>query len=146
MYVLATRNGLCHLILKETGICALRRLPRLFDLSFWKKYRLHLQKPSGDFLGRDFEHLQQAFFTFCSKDLDKAGIQTEKFASFNELTFSNIVVLFLKRFLNAAPVNDSRWGFGGDGSNYGKQIFVNLLKHTYFRPSRQKSCDHEPAA
>jgi hypothetical protein len=108
------------LVLKANGICALRRLPRLFDLSFWKKYQLHLQKPSGDFLGRDFEHLQQAFFTFCSKNLEKSGLQTEKFASLSELTLSNIVVQFLKRFLNSAPVNDSRWGSGSDGSNYGK--------------------------
>lgn len=118
-HFLATRNNLCHLILKDTGICALRRLPRLFDLSFWKKYRTHLQRPSGDFLGRDFEHLQQAFFSFCSKNLDKAALQSEKFATFNELVFSNVVVQVLKRFLDGPPANDTRWSSTVDGSNYG---------------------------
>lgn len=112
----ATRNNLCHLILKNSGICALRRLPRLFDLSFWKKYRQHLDTSSGDYLGRDFEHLRSAFFTFCSKDLDKAAIQCEKFATFSELNFSNVVVQFLKRFLNGAPSNDNRWGSSGEES------------------------------
>lgn len=106
------------------GICALRRLPRLFDLSFWRKYRTHLQKPSGDFLGRDFEHLQKAFYTFCAKDLDKAALQSEKFNSYSELNFSNVVVQVLTRFLNGAPSNDSRWTSNNDGMDYGLFSFV----------------------
>lgn len=91
----------------------------MFDLSFWKKYRTHLQKPTGDFLGRDFEHLQQAFFTFCSKDLDQALLQSEKFTTYNEVNFSNVVVQILNRFLNGAPTNDPRWTSTNDGSNFG---------------------------
>lgn len=107
------------MILKNKGICALRRLPRMFDLSFWKKYRTHLQKPTGDFLGRDFEHLQQAFFTFCSKDLEHALLQSERFTTYNEVNFSNVVVQILNRFLNGAPTNDPRWTSTNDGSNFG---------------------------
>jgi hypothetical protein len=132
----ATRNSLCHLILKDMGICALRRLPRLFDLSFWKKYRSHLLKRSEDFLGRDFEHLQQAFFSFCAKDLDKAALQSEKFAAYNELVFSNVVVQFLNRFLNGMPANDTRWTSSSD--SYG-ELYLEYAKKKFLGQADKKA-------
>jgi hypothetical protein len=91
-----------------------------------------LQKPTGDFLGRDFEHLQQAFFTFCGKDMERSALQSEKFSAYNELNFSNVVVLFLKRFLNGAPINDPRWSSGNQGSNYGLYKIKFYFKFIFF--------------
>lgn len=61
----AVINNLCHVILKDRGICVLRRLPQHFDLKFWKKYHQSLLQLDGGL----HDNLKKAFLSFCSKDL-----------------------------------------------------------------------------
>lgn len=64
---LAVVDGLCQVFLRDGGICALRRLPRYFDLSFWKKYRTSLEQIDDDVLSDKL--LKRAFIEFCGKNL-----------------------------------------------------------------------------
>ena len=61
----------CRLILKEAGACTLRRLPKFYDLTFWKKYRSQLQETSSQasYDTSAFDLFYKAFINFCSKDL-----------------------------------------------------------------------------
>ena len=104
----AALNGLCHLMLKETGICALRRLPRAFDLSFWTKYGAYLQRPTGDYLGRDYEQLQSAFFTFCAKNLAKSATKAKSCLALTDAQFSTVALKFVSRLINGT-LDDRRW-------------------------------------
>uniref|UniRef100_A0A914HDL4 Protein LTV1 homolog n=1 Tax=Globodera rostochiensis TaxID=31243 RepID=A0A914HDL4_GLORO len=66
-------NGLSHVMLKEKGLCTVRRLPELFDLSFWKKYRsilLQMEEQPNVFVGEE-HRLKDAFIEFCAKDIKK---------------------------------------------------------------------------
>ncbi|KAL3084362.1 hypothetical protein niasHT_035188 [Heterodera trifolii] len=69
----AVVNGLSHVILKEKGLCTVRRLPEQFDLGFWKKYRsvLHqMEEQPNAFVG-DECRLNEAFVEFCAKNIKK---------------------------------------------------------------------------
>ncbi|KAI6197809.1 hypothetical protein M3Y94_01268600 [Aphelenchoides besseyi] len=105
----ASLNNLCHLVLAETGICALRRLPRLFDLSFWKKHRNALKRPTNEFLGRDFDKLQSSFFKFCAKDLAKARRVANDVHLLPADQLSTLIVSFAQRYINGVAPGDPRW-------------------------------------
>ncbi|KAH7717352.1 CRE-NPP-15 protein [Aphelenchoides avenae] len=102
----ASFDGVCHLILMTSGICALRRLPKHFILSFWKSYHTGLQH-TGQFFGEDLEIVWQAFLAFCRKDLGGASETLERLDG-SGLVES--VISLAKFFLDRTPPNDNRWG------------------------------------
>lgn len=63
----AVINNLCHIVLKDRGICVLRRLPQYFDLKFWKKYQQTLLQLNNELFGHN--NFNKSFLLFCSKDL-----------------------------------------------------------------------------
>jgi hypothetical protein len=74
----------CHLILKNSGICTLRRLPRLYDLTFWIKFRYELRETISkiDECDTAATLFHKAFINFCSKELvcEEFSNDNQKFA------------------------------------------------------------------
>jgi len=68
---LAAINGQCNLILKNTGLCSVKRLPKFFDLEFSRKHYSGLQKIASTVEISEIgeEKFMKAFILFFSKDL-----------------------------------------------------------------------------
>ena len=82
---------------------------RHFDLTFWKKNKKNLSIIYGEFLGRDNDHLRDAFFTFVSKDLEKAREKIPQLKKLSDQNFASICHQFALQFLDHEPANDPRW-------------------------------------
>ncbi|KAI1730644.1 nuclear pore complex protein 15 [Ditylenchus destructor] len=103
----ASVNGSCHVVLRDTGVCVLRRLPKSFDLSFWKKYGPGLVDiPEEDFVDNQ---LKKAFVVFCSKDLVESQSFVNELLRKSDVNYSELAIDFLKFLVDRQPMNDPRW-------------------------------------
>uniref|UniRef100_A0A915ELW5 Nucleoporin Nup133/Nup155-like C-terminal domain-containing protein n=1 Tax=Ditylenchus dipsaci TaxID=166011 RepID=A0A915ELW5_9BILA len=104
-------NGLCHVVLKESGVCALRRLPKAFDLSFWERYGDGLESLISEPFSDDL--FKQAFAVFCSKDLADSQDMVNELLKKTDINYSELAVELIKYFSDRIPLDDPRWSSEG---------------------------------
>uniref|UniRef100_A0A1I7RQW8 Nuclear pore complex protein Nup133 n=1 Tax=Bursaphelenchus xylophilus TaxID=6326 RepID=A0A1I7RQW8_BURXY len=104
-----TIDGLCHIVLKDSGVCALRKLPRDFDLLFYKRTKKALQIIYEDFMGKDFSQLKSAFLIFASKDLYETEQLFGPLKDLEDEAIASLVLQFVFKFVDHEPINDPRW-------------------------------------
>ncbi|KAF7640046.1 Nucleoporin_N domain-containing protein [Meloidogyne graminicola] len=135
----AAIHGSAHLVLKEGGVCTVRRLPCHYNLNFWKKHQeiLHQLDTQERFTVTGSEHrLKDAFVEFCAKNIkqskkllrdllnnihnsDSDGAQQGTHDNQKEKHYdglSELAVDLLLYFLDRQPMakEDERWGFTSD--------------------------------
>ncbi|CAD5229053.1 unnamed protein product [Bursaphelenchus okinawaensis] len=104
-----TMDNLCHIVLKDSGVCALRKLPRNFDLMFYRRAKKSMDVIFEDFMGTDFTQLRQSFVAFASKDLYEAEQLFCKLRELEDGAFGSLVLKFALKFIDHEPINDPKW-------------------------------------
>jgi len=102
-------NQFCQVIMRKSGICNVRHLPKGFDLTFWHKFKseFEIEEPESSLLAK----IKKGFSLFASKNLVEAKNyfhqNLEQISSTEE--FATTILQMTKNILDRAPPNDHRW-------------------------------------
>lgn len=103
-------NEYCQVIMKKSGICNVRHLPKGFDIAFWQKFKNDLQKDEED-ISVLHTRIKRCFEYFASKNLAEAKSffkkHLEEVSGTDE--FGAIIVQMTRNGLDRTPPNDYRW-------------------------------------